>query len=64
MASYEYYDEENGISVWKAPYVKPGQLFTYFDPIHKLSPEAQARWADPKAREAMIEAALAQVKRS
>lgn len=54
VASYEYYDEENGISVWTAPYVKPGKSFTYFDPIHKLSPEAQARWADVPTREAMI----------
>jgi lysine 2,3-aminomutase len=54
VASYEYYDEENGISVWTAPYVKPGKHFTYFDPIHKLSAEAQARWHDIPTREAMI----------
>lgn len=54
VASYEYYDEENGISVWTAPYVKPGKHFTYFDPIHKLSEEAQARWKDIPTREAMI----------
>ena len=56
VASYEYYDEENGISVWSAPYVKPGEHFYYFDPIRKLSPEAQARWGDKKARQAMLEA--------
>lgn len=54
VASYEHYDEENGISVWSAPYVKPGQSFTYFDPIHKLSSEAQARWKDPATVEKMI----------
>ena len=54
VASYEYYDEENGISVWTAPNVKPGEVFFYFDPIRKLSPEAQARWADPDKREQMI----------
>jgi lysine 2,3-aminomutase len=54
VASYEHYDEENGISVWTAPYVKPGKLFTYFDPIHKLSPEAQKRWMDEKMREQMV----------
>lgn len=54
IASYEYYDKENGISVWTAPNVKPGEVFFYFDPIRKLSPEAQARWADPSKREAMI----------
>lgn len=54
VASYEYYDEENGISVWTAPNVKPGQVFFYFDPIHKLSKEAQKRWADKATREAMV----------
>ena len=62
VASYEYYDEENGISVWKAPYVKPGSLFTYFDPIHKLSPEAQKRWQNPKETKAIIQDALKKVK--
>lgn len=62
VASYEYYDEENGISVWKAPYVKPGEFFTYFDPIHKLSPDAQMRWKDEKTRKAMIDEAIAKVK--
>ena len=54
VASYEYYDEVNGISVWKAPNVKPGEHFLYFDPIHKLSPDAQRRWSDPAARESMV----------
>lgn len=54
VASYEYYDEENGISVWKAPNVKPDEHFLYFDPIQKLSPEAQKRWADSNEREKMV----------
>ncbi len=59
ISSYEYYDIENGISVWKAPSVKPGKLFTYFDPIHRLSPEAQKRWMDSVTREQMVKDALA-----
>ena len=58
VASYEYYDQENGISVWTAPYVKPGQHFTYFDPIHKLSQEAQQRWSDKGTVETMIKEAV------
>jgi lysine 2,3-aminomutase len=58
VASYEYYDEENGISVWKAPNVKPGQLFLYFDPLHRLSEAAQARWQNADARVAMVEDAI------
>ncbi|MGB0452130.1 MAG: KamA family radical SAM protein [Bacteriovoracaceae bacterium] len=61
VASYEYYDEENGISVWSAPYVKPGKVFTYYDPIHKLSKEAQLRWKDPGTREKMREEAIKKV---
>lgn len=61
VASYEYYDEENGISVWRAPNVKPGQVFTYFDPLHRLSKEAQKRWNDPRAREAMVKEARSKV---
>lgn len=61
VASYEYYDEETGISVWKAPNVKPGELFLYFDPLHRLSTDAQQRWADPQAREEMVRAAICAV---
>jgi len=58
--SYEYYDRENGIAVYTAPSVKPGKYFTYFDPLHALSADAQARWADPAAQEEMIAAAVEQ----
>ena len=54
VASYEYYDAENGISVWRAPNVKPDELFLYFDPLHKLSAGAQRRWADAALREEMV----------
>ncbi|MEM7452900.1 MAG: KamA family radical SAM protein [Planctomycetota bacterium] len=62
VSSYEFYDEENGISVWRAPNVKPRELFLYFDPLYKLSDEAQARWADSAAREKMVYEAIDQVK--
>lgn len=55
ISSFEYYDKENGISAWKAPYVKLNETFMYFDPIHRLSPEAQKRWENPKERGAMVE---------
>ncbi len=54
VASYEHYDAENGISVWRAPNVKPDALFLYFDPLHRLSPEAQKRWEDAATREKMV----------
>jgi lysine 2,3-aminomutase len=56
--SYEHYDQETGISVYQSPVVHPGQYFCYFDPIHLLSPAAQARWADPSQHNRMIDEAL------
>ena len=56
--SYEYYDRENGIAVYAAPSVKPGKAFLYFDPIDKLSADAQARWAVKDIQEQMIHEAL------
>jgi lysine 2,3-aminomutase len=47
-ASFEYYSEKFGISLWTAPSVKDGYFF-YYDPIHKLSIEAQDAWKDLRA---------------
>lgn len=57
--SFDYYDRVNGIAVYSAPSVKPDQWFMYFDPIDKLSPEAQARWADPQSQQRMMDHAIA-----
>lgn len=57
LHSYEYYDREHGLAVYTAPSVKPGEVFFYVDPIDTLSPAAQARWADPVTRDAIVEAA-------
>ena len=56
--SYEHYDRVTGISVYRAPSVKPGERYTYFDPIDQLPPEGQARWADPREHQPMVEEAL------
>ena len=61
VASFEYYDKENGISLWRAPYVKPGDFFYYFDPLHKLSDEAQKRWNDPGIRKEILDSVLKKV---
>lgn len=54
--SYEYYNRDTGIAVYVAPSVKPGQ-FLFFDPLHSLSEESRARWADEREQERMIEEA-------
>ncbi len=55
---YEYYNRETGVSVYTAPSVKPGQFFTYFDPLHSLSEDMQARWQDPVEQRIMVDEAL------
>lgn len=57
--SYEHYDRRTGVSVFSAPRVKPGELFTYFDPIHGLPEPQQRRWNHPAEQQAMIQDALA-----
>lgn len=61
VASYEYYDRENGISVWRAPNVKPNELFLYFDPLHKLGSDARRRWSDSASRLEMVRHAINEV---
>ena len=63
LHSYDHYDRENGIAVYSAPSVKPGQWFLYYDPIDRLSKEAQARWKDPATQDAMIADAIKKASR-
>ncbi|MCC6554187.1 MAG: KamA family radical SAM protein [Polyangiaceae bacterium] len=60
--SFEHYDRTTGVSVFEAPSVKPGQRYTYFDPIDLLPPEGQARWADPSEHQRMIDEALSRAR--
>jgi lysine 2,3-aminomutase len=58
--SFDFYDRENGITVYSAPSVKPGKHFVYFDPIGSLGTRAQERWHSPQVAEAMIASAIEQ----
>ena len=58
LHSFDYYDRENGIAVYSAPSVKPGEWFLYYDPIDQLSKDAQARWKDPATQDAMVAEAI------
>ncbi len=60
--SYEHYDRETGISVYTSPAVHQDAYYLYFDPIDALSVAVQARWADEKERQRMVDAAMAQAK--
>jgi lysine 2,3-aminomutase len=60
--SFEHYDRDNGISVFTSPAVNEGQFYLYYDPLQLLSPEAQARWSDPKEQYRIITNAIERAK--
>jgi len=62
--SYEHYNRETGISVYKAPAVKRDKLFTYLDPLRTLSPSVRADWQDPNKREQMLAAAFEEARKN
>ncbi len=61
IASYDYYNEETGVSVWRSPSVKPEKAFFYFDPLHRLDPKIQKRWKSTRERRSMLKEALSHV---
>lgn len=62
--SYEHYDRETGVSVYRSPAVNPSAFYLYFDPIHSLKPEVQARWQDAAEQQVMVAQAIEAAQRS
>ena len=62
--SFEHYNRETGVSVYKAPAVKRDQLFTYLDPLRTLSDSTRKDWQDPSKREQMLEAAFEEARKN
>ncbi|KLK89751.1 L-lysine 2,3-aminomutase [Microvirga vignae] len=56
--SFEHYDRQTGIAVYRAPSVRPEQLFTYVDPLQSLSLDAQAAWSDPQRASRILSDAI------
>ena len=52
--SFEHYNRETGISVYRSPAVDPNKLYFYCDPIDLLPESGQARWADPAEHDRII----------
>jgi len=55
--SFEYYDEDTGVAVFRSPSVKPGRDFLYFDPLHSLGEGARRLWGDAEATAKIVWAA-------
>ncbi|MBL9101656.1 MAG: KamA family radical SAM protein [Myxococcales bacterium] len=56
--SFEHYNPETGISVYRSPNVNAAAYYCYFDPIDALPEAGRARWADPTQHDAMLEEAI------
>lgn len=60
--SYEYYDRETGISVYRSPNIDSEKMYLYYDPMDLLPESGQRRWSNEKEHEKMIEEALSRAK--
>ncbi len=56
LHSYEVYDEERGIAVYRSPVVAPDKAFYAFDPLRDLRPDIQRAWRNPALRQEMVDA--------
>lgn len=61
--SYDWYERETGVSVYRSPNVDPSAFYCYFDPIDQLPESGRARWADPSQHQAIVDEAIANAKR-
>ena len=57
--SFEHYNPETGVSVYRSPNVNADAFYLYFDPIDQLPESGRQRWADPAQHEPMLEEAIA-----
>ncbi len=60
LHSFDYYNQETGISVYRSPSVDKDKVYLYFDPLYSLSEEMQNLWQDDLQKELMIQDALKQ----
>ena len=56
--SFDYYNQETGISVYRSPSVDEEKAYLYFDPLHVLPEELQRSWQSGFQRKRMIQDAL------
>ncbi|RAP39002.1 KamA family radical SAM protein [Candidatus Marinamargulisbacteria bacterium SCGC AAA071-K20] len=59
--SFEHYNKQTGISVYKSPSVNKEKTYLYFDPISSLSDTYKELWKQPSTQQDMIDMALKNV---
>ena len=56
--SYDFYDRETGISVYRSPIVDEHKLYLYFDPISSLPEKGRQLWRDRSLHDDLISEAI------
>ena len=56
--SYESYDEERGVAVFRSPVADPRKAFYHFDPLRSVGPAVREAWHREPARRQMLAASL------
>lgn len=52
--SFEYRNDEYGITGYRSPSIDPNRMYYYFDPLRSLAPEISKEWTAPGGREAIL----------
>ncbi len=58
LHSYEYYDENTGVSVYRSPAVDKEKIYLYYDPIDTLPEGGQLRWKIPGEGKKIVREAI------
>ncbi len=56
--SFDTYDRETGVSVYRSPNVNRDAVYLYFDPLSKLPESGRRRWQLPQAHHSIMRDAL------
>lgn len=59
--SYDFHDDEIGLTFYRSPNVDLERIYVYPDPLHSLDEKVQKRWLNPVEARTMFEAAIARV---
>ena len=58
LHSYEHYDEQRGVAVYRSPVVDPARPFFHFDPLRTLPANLRQAWQHERTREQMVDQAV------
>ncbi len=58
LHSFELYNEDKGIAIYRSPVVDPNRAYYYFDPLRSVEPAVRMAWQSPTERQNIIDNTL------